>query len=174
VQQVSTRPQSPGEAATDVTRVPSPATIAQSEDDATLADPDRYQAQPGVTDTDPIEGEATDLPMDENVDDDELVDEDVVDGVEEEFTGFEDISERPRRVGALPNAQARQSTTLTPTVIHRSEAEQEAYDMELVPIVPRINQQRVNIGGQWYNFIKGMEQYVPRAVADHIRSKGLI
>lgn len=187
-QSVSTRPQSPGEGATDVTRVPSPATVAQAEDDADVSDPERYQAQPGVTETDPAPGEATDLPVDGELQDDDAVDADAETDEAEtdedaaadegaDFAGFDDISERPSRrvkasAGAPPNAQMVQ--TVAATVIHRSEAAQEAYMAELVPIVPRITQQRVSINGEWYNFVKGMEQYVPRAVEEHLKSKGLI
>ena len=162
-QQVSTRPVAEGEVAMDTQRVPSPATTEQSAADANAADPDRYQVQEGISDTDPLPGEPTDLPTDEDPSDEDV----------EEFRGFEDISTRPLRKG-VGAVEAETRVIQAPLVINRSEAEQEAYDAELVPIIPRVTQQRVSINGRWYNFVKGMEQFVERSVAEHIRSKGLI
>jgi hypothetical protein len=180
-QQVATRPGSPGEASLDTERIPSPATDSQSQEDALAGDSDRYQAGPGITETDPLPGEATDVGVEEAA---LLVEDADVDGdgnedddpEEEDFGGFEDLNQRQTKKGIASGGATKtvRAEPVAPLVIQRSVADQEEYDMELVPIIPRITQQRVNIGGEWYNFIKGMEQFVPRAVADHLRSKGII
>jgi hypothetical protein len=157
------------EPALDTQRVPSAATETQSESDALTADPDRHEAQPGITETDPMPGEATDLPNGDG--------EETVAGTDEEseadFNGFEDIGTRgPRHVSTKQSDTALDRVVQAPVVINRSVAEQEAYDNELVPIIPRRTQMRNYVGGVWYNLIKGQEQFVPRTVADHFRDKG--
>jgi len=170
-QQVATRPAAAeGEAEQDIQKVPSAATESQSQSDAQDADSDRYEAQLPVTETDAAPGEATDLP---NITGDARVE--TVDDVGEDFSGFEDISTRsPRHVSAVASPPPMERAIQAPVVVQRSAAEQEAHDREMEPIVPRRTQLRNYVGGQWYNLIKGQEQFVPRVVANHFREKGLI
>lgn len=162
-QQVATHPvaveESVHEAEQDIVRVPSAATEGQSETDAMDADPDRHEAQAPITDTDPVPGETTDIPEGVDV---------------EEFNGFEDIGTRPSRHVGRAQEMVQERAIQAPVVINRTEAEQLAYDNELVPIIPRITRMRNSVNGQWYNLVKSQEQWVPRSVAEHFRSKGLL
>lgn len=163
-QQVSTRPVAAEEAPADISRVPSAATAAQSAADANDADPDRYQAAPGVTDTDPVSvDEPTDIVTAEDDQGPDPVDD-------AEFAGFEDINTRPKSVGSVKEERLVQA----PVVINRTTAEEQEYQAELVPIIPRKTQQRNFINNTNYALVKGQEQFVPRSVADHFRDKGLI
>lgn len=182
-QQVATRPGAvkDGEVSQDTERVPSAATESQSQVDASAADPDRYQPQDGVTETDPVPGEETDIEADNDEDEDSDKepgdDEDTGDDDGGDFQGFEDINTRPKRIRreGSDGGGAAVAVAERPVIeVSRTAEEHEQYQAELVPVIPRKTQQRVNIGGEWYNFIKGIEQFVPRSVADHIRDKGLI
>lgn len=176
-QQVAVRPESlttAGDVPLDTQRVPSAATDEQSQVDAAAADPDRYRPQEGVTDTDPVAGEATDLPTDENSElasEDDEPNDDAEEG--DDFEGFEDINTRTRNI-----RRPEESKVVAPervrTVIDMTEEERERHAMELVPVIPRRTELRTSINGEWYNFKKGVEQFVPRAVAEHCAEKGLI
>lgn len=167
-QQVGVRPGAAGEPELDISRVPSAATAAQSRDDA--AESTEFPpAKPAETDSDPLPGQVTDIGLEE--DDDSDLDADGVEiDAEEEFNGFEDLNTRIHHV----SQRAEPEIAAVPLIINRTAEEQRQYDSELVPIIPRRTQMRVNIGGSWYNLVKGQEQFVPRPVADHFREKGLL
>lgn len=172
-QQVATRPVvAEGESEQDIQKVPSAATTSQSESDALDADPDRHEAQPVVTATDAAPGEVSDV-TESGVEESGVRVE--TDDAGEDFSGFEDIATRsPKHVSAVTAPPPPDRAIQAPVVIHRSAAEQAAHDGEMVPIIPRRTQPRNYVSGQWYNLIKGQEQFVPRVVADHFRDKGLI
>jgi hypothetical protein len=149
--------------------MPSSATEDQSSLDATGADQDRYTPQAGVTETDPVPGEATDVPGDVVAAEDDDVE--TFEGFDDDQT-FEDLHTRQTKATAV-NAEA-ELVQRAPVRIFQNDAERDDYMAELVPIIPRRTQQRVSINGEWWNFIKGQEQFVPRSVMEHIRDKGLI
>lgn len=61
-----------------------------------------------------------------------------------------------------------------PVEIDLEEQRKLAEDAELVPIIPRRNLGRSRIGGEWYTFVKNVEVFVPRAVAEHLFEKGVL
>jgi hypothetical protein len=161
--QVATRPAAVEEPPLDIERVPSAATETQSQADANALDTDRYAAQPGITDTDSLVTEASDVGEDTDTGDDE-----------EDFSDFEDIGERPPRHVSQKQGHPEERLVQAPVRINRTEVEQQEYDSELVPIIPRKTQMRNYVSGEWYNLIKGVEQFVPRSVERHFKDKGLI
>ena len=47
-------------------------------------------------------------------------------------------------------------------------------DHKLVPVIPRKTLLRTRIGTEWWNFIKGQEQFVPAWVRDHLVEKSVV
>jgi hypothetical protein len=172
-QQASVRPAVSGEAPLDNTRVPSSATTVQSEADAQAADPDRYVSQEPITDTDAFPGQVTDLAGGDDTVNHELA-EDELDAVEAaeaeegaEFVGFADSSE-------IVDPPARAHKAVVPVEVSLTAQEQFDADHKLVPVMPRRTVMRTNIGGKWWNFFKGQEQFVPAYVREHLSEKGVI
>jgi hypothetical protein len=150
-------------------RMPSAATEEQSQADVQAADPNLHLAEDVGAQTEPFPEEPTDV-LEGDTGEDFQGDNSEE---EEEFTQFEDLNTRSRgRVSMSPNDIPQEM--VQPVRIDRDAAEQEAYDTELIPIIPRRTQMRVSINGRWFNFTKGIEQFVPRYVADHIRERGYL
>jgi hypothetical protein len=174
VERVAVRPRA-GEVI-DTERVPSPATQEQSEQDAYVTDRDRYVGdRPADAIADPQPGEETDLVGGDDtvLGEEPLIDEDpdLEGGVdeeegEEEFQGFIEPEDSQELV---PAARAHRSR-----VVNTDYAALERDANTLVPIIPRRTLQRTKIGGKWYNFVKGQEQFVEKAIMEHIREKGVI
>ncbi len=162
----------------DNVRVPSPATATQSQADAQAADPDRYRPQLGLTGSDAAPGEGTDLVGGDDtvigdVDEDEL--EHIRAGEEDEVLRDAGVADEgvPFQGFDSPDLVTTRAHVL-PTTISMSESEKRAAEQEMVPVIPRRNVLRTKIGPDWYNFVKGQEQFVPGWVRDHLMEKGVI
>lgn len=169
--QASTRPAAQGEAALDNQRIPSPATVVQSQADAERSDPYRYVPDGDRTDTDAAPDEATDLlGGDDTVMQD--ADDDTIDHIAEHEAMTTPVIEELTPFVGFDEPEAR---GVSRTVVIDAVAQQQLADAEeLVPVLPRRTVMRTKIGTKWYNFIKGQEQFVPGYVRDHLVEKAVI
>jgi hypothetical protein len=170
-QQVSTRPAVGGEPAQDNVRVPAPSTVDESQAAAQVTDADRYVPSEGsVTTSDALPGQATDL-----VGGDDTVLDDLDSTSVEQITEAENAAVNSDSEDGIEfSGFAEPAKTLELTTVSLTAQQQTAIDNELMPVMPRRTVMRTSIGGKWWNFFKGQEQFVPKYVRDHLLEKGVI
>ncbi len=83
---------------------------------------------------------------------------------------LDDLKSPEEIAAALDQAPEAQLTVHTPVAVQPVLPSEEAR----VKIRPRVDIPRASIGGVWYSFRKGHEQYVPADVARHLEERDLI